>query len=176
MSLDEELALVKRAQTGDRAALAELFDDITPRLYGYLVNTLRHTELAEDCLQTTWLKAIGALPRFRPRGVRFSAWLFAIARNVCQEHWRKAAHEPPLPENPPDHSDQAATSERLQEKILTESILRQLSPTDQEILRLRYLGELTFKESAAVLGIAPLVARVRAHRALARARVILNRS
>ena len=176
MTLAEELALVARAQTGDRAALGLLIDDITPKLYGYLVNTLRNQELADDCLQTTWPKAICALPRLRSRGVRFSAWLFAIARNVCREHWRQSHHEPPLPETPPDQSDNSATAATLQETILVDAIIKQLSPPDQEILRLRYLADLTFKDIAAVLEIAPLAARLRAHRALTRARAILNRS
>ena len=175
MTLKEELALVKQAQTGDRSALGLLIDAINPKLYGYLLNTLRHTELAEDCLQQTWLKAISNLPRFRPRGVRFSAWLFAIARNVCREHWRHSHHEQ-LPEQVPDQSDNAALAERLEEKLLIEKIMLQLTPADQEILRLRYIGELSFKEIAAVLTIAPLTARLRAHRARAHARAILNRS
>ena len=71
-----------------------LWDTTTPRLYGYLVNVLHDKSLAEDILQTTWLKAIQALPSFKDRsGASFSSWLFAIARNECKQHWRKRGRE-----------------------------------------------------------------------------------
>ncbi len=66
--------------------ISALWDDVTPKLYGYLVNVLHDRNLAEDILQTTWLKAIQALPSFKDRtGASFSSWLFAIARNECKQ-------------------------------------------------------------------------------------------
>ena len=47
--------------------LEVLWDQITPKLYGYLVNVLHDKSLAEDILQTTWLKAIQALPSLKDR-------------------------------------------------------------------------------------------------------------
>ena len=74
----------------DKEALGRLWDETTPKLFGYLVNVTRNKALAEDLLQNTWLKAIEALPRYRDRGLRMSSWLFAIARNECLQHFRKA--------------------------------------------------------------------------------------
>ncbi len=175
MTIAEELALVKQAQGGNREALGVLWDAITPKLYGYLVNTVKNKELADDCLQETWLKAVRALQQFRPRGVRFGAWLFAIARNVCREHWRKNKPQTPVAEFENDLSDQSVGQEAMEEKIIVDSIFAKIPPDDQEIFRLRYLGELSFKEIASVLGISPLAARVRLHRSLTRARAILNK-
>ena len=45
--------------------ISKLWDDITPKLYGYLINILHDRNLADDILQTTCLKAIRALPSFR---------------------------------------------------------------------------------------------------------------
>lgn len=71
-----------------------LWDTITPKLYGYLIHILHDRNLAEDILQTTWLKALEALPSFKNHpGASFSSWLFAVARNECKQHWRKSGRE-----------------------------------------------------------------------------------
>ena len=175
MIIKEELILVARAQAGDRDALGVLWDDITPKLYGYLVNSLREPNLAEDILQETWLKAISALPKFRARGVKFSAWLFAIARNECRQHWRRAGREiveEIKEENHPSALD--FPEKNLEKKIFAEDLLKTLPAEDQELLRLRYVADLSFKEIAGVLEISVITARVRVHRVLGRARKILK--
>ena len=73
--------------------LSKEWDEITPKLYGYLINVLRDKPLAEDILQTTWMKAIKAMPSFQSDKGGLSAWLFAIAKNECKQHWRKSNHE-----------------------------------------------------------------------------------
>src|SRR5436190_1604661 len=93
MNSQAEQELVKRAQGGDREALGVLWDELTPKLFGYLVNTTKSKVLAEDLLQAVWLHAIEGLPKFEFRGIAVSAWLFAIARNECRQHWRKANRE-----------------------------------------------------------------------------------
>lgn len=167
LTSEEELSLVARAQEGDKEALALLWDAITPKLYGYLVNVLRDKSLAEDVHQQTWLKAITNIHSFTPRGVRFSAWLFAIARNECRREWRSRTHEPIDALH--DNAVQSATPNH-EEKLLIEHILNKLSEKDKEVLQLRYIADLSFYEVARVLNISTLAARVRVHRALARAR------
>lgn len=169
MTLEQELTLVVRAQKGDRAALGALWDAITPKLHGYLINTLRDPHLAEDLLQDTWLKAVGSIANFKPQGVRFSAWLFAIAKNECRQHWRKRQFEQPLTEQ---HEDTVAdnTQADLSQKLYLDSVLKLISPDEQELLRLRYLAGFSFKEIAKILNISSIAARVRIHRALGRVR------
>ncbi|MDO8582233.1 MAG: RNA polymerase sigma factor [bacterium] len=167
MTTEEELLLATRAQTGDKEALGLLWDAITPKLYGYCMNTLRDKTLAEDVYQQTWLKAIANIQLFKPRGVRFSAWLFAIARNECRQQWRTRTHEP----IDALHDDLAqSTTPRYEERLLIENILNKLSETEREILQLRYIADLSFREIASVLNISTISARVRAHRAIAQAR------
>ena len=173
MEIQEELRLVHRAKSGEREALALLWDDITPKLYGYLVNQMRHKDLAEDICQETWLKAVQALGNFKDRGVRFSAWVFAIARNECRQHWRGDKKEMPL-EPAVDGIDKTNQQSGSDDYLMIETVFAELSAEEQEIIRLRYLAELSFKEIAGVLDVSMVAARVRIHRALAHARVILN--
>jgi len=165
MLLEEELSLVVRAKAGEKAAMSALYDTITPKLYGYLVNVLRDKVVAEDILQEVWIKAITSLAMFRPQGVRFSAWLFAIARNECRTHWRKKGREVGIDDTHVGTSSHVHT----EEKVWVDMVIGKLSLEDQEILRLRYLADLSFKEVARVLNISLISARVRVHRALQKA-------
>ncbi len=174
MTLSEETALVKRAKSGNKEALGLLFESLTPKLYGYLLNTLKDRPLAEDIVQQTWIKATTALPRFELRSIPFGAWLFAIAKNECRQHWRK--HTPDSLEHIPESEHAVTTTEQqtIEHHILIDQLLAKLSPEDQEILRLRYIADLSFEAIAAVATISSLTARVRLHRALKRARIILQ--
>lgn len=168
MSPHDEISLVRRAQNGDREALAALWDEITPKLFGYLLNMIQDRAAAEDILQNTWLKAMRALPRYKHRGARIHAWLFAIARNECREHWRRPHSSIPLDEKQHDTPSDAYST--VQEKLLIEQILSSLSEDDREILRLRYIADLSAHGIAQVLNINLVTVRVRIFRALARAR------
>jgi RNA polymerase sigma-70 factor (ECF subfamily) len=83
---DEEL--MARAQTGDRAAFAELVFRYEKPLYGYLRRLLRHDEAAEDAFQETWYRILKAVDRFNPE-FRFAPWLYRIATNLCRDAARR---------------------------------------------------------------------------------------
>jgi len=170
MNLQQEQELVLKAQAGDREALGALWDAFTPKLFGYLINTTRDKTLAEDLLQSTWLKAISALPQFKSRGVSLSAWLFAIARNECRQYWRKSSREETF--NPAQH-DREVGNNQQDDNLLVGQILSKLSFDDREIIRLRYIADLSVNDIAKVLNINFVAVRVRLHRAIARARQAL---
>lgn len=173
MDLDAERELVKRAQAGDMEALGQLWDTCSPKLFGYLVNTLRDRHVAEDVFQSTWLRAAEHIAGYTFKGVGFSSWLFAIARNECRQLWRKSnrpdAHL--LDPEPVSHEH-----ESLHAKLLVDQALSKLSESDQELLRLRYIADLSINEIAKTLNSNSVAVRVRVSRALARVRTVINTS
>lgn len=168
-----EQELVKLAQKGNKEALGQLWDTLTPKLFGYLVNTLKDKPLAEDVFQNTWLKAINALNNFDPKKGAFSSWLFAIAKNECRQVWRKGKHESlaaadEIKTEPSTHERQKAD-----DVILVEQIINKLPAEDRELLRLRYIADLPLNEIAAILNINFVAVRVRMHRAIKRAKSLI---
>ena len=170
MTIKEELTLVKSAKNGDKDSLSKLWDEINPKLYGYLINALKDKGQADDILQETWLKAITKIDKFTDRGVRFSAWLFAIARNECRQFWRQSKMDRSSSTEAADPDVSVKTQERMDNDLLIENILKRLTDEEQEILRLRFIGQLDFKEIAKILAISVISARVRLHRVLKKAR------
>lgn len=93
-SFDEGLALA-RAQSGDEQAFAQLV-----RRYGQPVLSLCYASVlnpadAEDLAQDVFFAAWRGLRRFR-RDSAFATWLFALARNRCIDHSRRARLRPRL--------------------------------------------------------------------------------
>ena len=64
-------------------------------LYSYaLILTRNHAE-AEDLVQETYVRAVGAMGRLRP-GSNMKGWLFTILRNVWLNQLRKRRNGPQM--------------------------------------------------------------------------------
>lgn len=151
--------------------IGRLWDQITPKLYGYLINVTKNQALADDILQATWLKAMENLSKYENRGFSFSSWLFAIARNELKMHWRTNGREVSYDPNLHDIFNNGTDAE---DRILAEQIVEKLSKEEQELLRLRYMADLPFNEIAKLLGASAVSIRVKTHRALSRARELIK--
>jgi RNA polymerase sigma-70 factor (ECF subfamily) len=156
----------------NREEIERLWGQVTPKLYGYLSHTLRDAALADDILQATWLKALESLHTFQDRGLGFSPWIFSIARNEMRMHWRtsgrQVAYEPEIHDIPKDDKN-------YEDVILVEQVLKYLSLEDQELLRLRFIADLSMAEMSKVLKMNPVATRVKMHRTMNRVRLILNK-
>jgi RNA polymerase sigma-70 factor (ECF subfamily) len=74
---------------GDERAFRELYRRHTPRLFQFVLRLMAGAEQdAEDVVQETWLRAVGALDGFRWES-SFSTWLTGISVNVCRNLWRR---------------------------------------------------------------------------------------
>lgn len=165
--------VVQRMQQGDRDAIIWLWNAYTPKLYGYLYNTLRDDDLADDILQRTWVRSIERIAQFHDRGVTFGAWLFAIARNECRQHWRSSMREVPLDQEIHDTPDPRA-NHGVTDALMVDAALNALSGDDRELLRLRFIADLPVADIARMFGKSSVAIRVRLHRALRRARITLE--
>lgn len=82
------IQLVKRAQAGNSEAFDWLVWYYERELYRYLVGLLGNYEDAYDYTQQTLIKAWENLPALRDAS-RFKPWLYMIARNLVNDHWRR---------------------------------------------------------------------------------------
>jgi len=85
---EDESALIRRAQHGDRAAfdaLVRLYDQQVLRL---VLKMVQSPDEARDLYQEAFLKIYRSLSRFRFES-RFSTWLYRVVMNVCFDHLRR---------------------------------------------------------------------------------------
>ena len=64
--------------------------DLLDSLYGAALRVTRNADRAQDLVQDTYLKAIGARARFAP-GTNLKAWLYTILYNTWRNRQRDGA-------------------------------------------------------------------------------------
>lgn len=88
---DENSKLILAAQKNP-VRFQAIYDRWVVPVYQYFYHRTVEITSAEDMILQLFLAALRALPRYRQRG-HFTAWLFAIARNLAKEHYRKTERE-----------------------------------------------------------------------------------
>jgi RNA polymerase sigma-70 factor (ECF subfamily) len=167
---DEESKLIHRAQQGDKKAIGELYRQHVDVIYRYVWARVRDESVAEDLTAQVFLKALEALPSYEPSGKPFVAWLYRIAYARIVDHWRQQERrrEVPLVETMPAYGPQPG--ERLDaeaEWSMAIDLLAQLTDDQQDVLILRFIGEMSLAEVAETLGKTLGATKAVQHRALA---------
>lgn len=164
--------LIRRAQAGDRQAFGVLVQQHQGRVYSFTRRLCGNPDHALDITQDTFIKAWQALPAWRPEA-RFETWLLRIARNTAIDGLRRGRHEPePLPDDAVlvDHGPTPLRQlESSRNIVQLEALLAQLPLAQREVLLLRELEGLSYRELAAALDISEGTVKSR----LARARSAL---
>ena len=176
MQDDETQVLVERAQSGDGAAFAALYDVFAPRIYRFFRFRVSTAESAEDLTQRVFLKMIEQLPRYEPRGIPFAAWVFRVARNAWIDEDRTARPTVPLGLLTEAAATTAGPHEAAVAAIESETLRTAVEtlPADQrEVIAARFFAGLSCRETAVLMARSEGSVRVIQHRALAALRMRL---
>lgn len=159
---------VERLLAGDERAFREFFDEYFDRLYRFALSRARNdSSLAEEAAQRALCRAVRKLDSFRGESSLFS-WLAGICRNELADLFeisnRDAARQVSLDSDPSgqraaqqhaadlqhEPEEQTASDERTEH---IETILRQLPGRYGEVLRWKYLDDLSTEAIAAKLDV-----------------------
>ncbi len=174
---DEEL--LRRAKAGPEG-IAAVYDAYADRVYGFCLKRCGHRETAEDLVSKTFIKFCQHVALINWQGVSLGAWLFRVASNLMIDHWRSMAvrmdesiddiddEDGPARELPSNLPAPDVHAELALEKTKLVDAIKTLSPRDQEVLDLRFFGELEAAEIASILQISANHAAVLVYRATAR--------
>lgn len=164
-----ELELAGRARTGDRQAMARLYEQYAPRLYLHAVRMLGDEAAARDAVQEAFTKALDAIGATREE-LRFRAWIYRIVTNHClrQLTTRQRWSDQEVPEPDEGGDDPEGALRRAESGVQVLAALDDLPPAYRQILVLRELDELSYEDLARVLESDVSRVRVTLHRARAR--------
>lgn len=180
--MNEDAELLQHIRAGATDEFAELVRRHQARVFGVLHRYERDPQRVEDLAQETFLKAWRALDSFDSRAP-FEHWLVRIAVRTALDHLRREKrrrNEIALPDlgedvldwlRSPDEKDEPAARDAAE---VLHQALRQLSPADRVVITMQELEGCRVKEIAATLGVSGVAVRVRAVRARARLRHILE--
>lgn len=149
-----------------------LYERHGERVGRYLLARLRDRELAEELTAQVFLTVV---KRFQDCHSSPVGWLWSIARSLLAQHWRSLRVHEDLNEDLP--SREATPSERLttrdEGQRLWEAV-RVLSPEQQELVRMKFLLEMSNVEIAEAIGMTRSRVGVALHRALKRLKRVMG--
>lgn len=162
--------LMVRYQRGDRQAFAQLVRRHQRPVYNFCLRQLKQPNVAEDVTQEVFLRLVQNAAEFKHEA-RFATWLYTIARNLCIDQLRKAAHrrhpsldeplrggdgERTLSDVVADHHPKASAERATAASQVLSTIAEALDalPEEQrEVFLLREIANLPFKDIAEVTGV-----------------------
>jgi RNA polymerase sigma-70 factor, ECF subfamily len=161
----------------DPQAFGELYEKYFDRIFNYIFRQTDDEELADDLCSQTFVNALNNLVNYEFRGFPFSAWLYKIAGNEVNKHYRKNKGKKifsieelkvrELVEQTTDDWDEELINRLIQ-------YMNEL-PTDMiQVLELRFFEDKDFKEIAFILDMTESGAKMRTYRALDKLRTNFN--
>ena len=151
----DERALLERAQTYDPAALAEIYDRYSGKIYSYILYQVGDEELAADLTSNVFTKMLDAIKSAKSWHSSFSSWLYRIAHNAVVDHFRRSSHEKFLPLDERLVSAKEDPVTNVENKIEAESIrqaLAYLTVEQRTVIILKFFEGFSNLEVAKVMG------------------------
>jgi RNA polymerase sigma-70 factor (ECF subfamily) len=175
--VQNEESIVRRAQQRDPAALTQLYEENFDKIYRYIVLKIGDRTEAEDMTQQVFLNALKSISSFRWQGMPFSAWLFRIAHNQVVDYYRKKSRHATVPLDDSlaaGGSDPGRIAERKVEIEHLALATRKLTKAQQEVISLRFAGELSVAEAARVMGRSEGAVKALQHSAIVALRRVMS--
>ncbi len=134
-----------RAKAGDQDALRFLYLRYADNVYGYICSIVRDEHDAEDVTQQVFAKLSGALGRYEPRAVPFSAWILRVAHNAAIDFVRARRAVPVEEVRSNDVEAEDVARDRCD---ALRSALSTLPEDQREVLVLRFIAGMSPGEIA----------------------------
>jgi RNA polymerase sigma-70 factor (ECF subfamily) len=184
----EQIATSELTHLAREQAVLDLadFDEVVrlyrPRIFRFLMGSLRDRDAAENLTQDCFLRAYVARQHFRG-DASLSTWLMKIAMNLLRDHlrskrlrfWTKTRETALDPVDVSDwvpdgrSSPEAEFIARTQVKSIWETV-SQLPAKQRSVFVLRFVEEMELREIAETTGMNPSTVKTHLYRALAAVR------
>lgn len=154
---DEQL--VSLYEQGNNTAFEVLMMRYKSKVYAYIFQIVRDRELTEDIFQDTFIKTIVTIQQGRySESGKFLGWINRIAHNLIIDHFRREKNENTVSADSFEYDivNSSKLSDLSIEDILSnEQVLNDvvrmvgfLPVVQQEVVRMRFFEDLSFKEIA----------------------------
>jgi len=125
--------------------IEQIFLDYHDYVFKFIYGMVQNRAEAEDLLQDTFIKVMKAADK----DIRnWKSYLLTIARNTVYDHWRKRKNRLSL-----DLLKLKSKEKNIELKLDIEKGIKKLSPKLKEVVILREINQLEYKEIADILGI-----------------------
>ena len=172
MAADPELeTLMVRYQQGDASAAGDLVTRLSPALHRFFMVRFVSRRYADDLLQETWLRIHQVRHTYRP-GDLVLPWLYAIARNIRVDQYRKARRVEDREQQVERLPDVAAMQRDSGPDL--EALLATLPESQREVIAMLKISGMSLEEVARATSSTVGSVKQKAHRAYEKLRELLT--
>ncbi len=180
----EETELIKKAQEGDRNALAKLVKQYEQTVYNFAFKICRNKERAEHTMQETFLSMVKSIKQFSGKS-KLSTWLYTVVSNHClmmarsnKKHLHTSLDDEDSLIDEKNITDWKISPQKIAENdelkdILNEAI-NKLPPDYRVVFMLRDIQGFSTEETGKAIDLSVPAVKSRLHRARAFLRNELN--
>lgn len=161
---------MEKVKNGDLDKLGLLFERYKRSLFGFFYGMNKDSDLSEDLVQNVFMRILRYKDGFRGDG-EFRTWMFHIARNVNNDHYRKKRVD--ARESIDDWQETIAGGEnrfveiqREEDLLMLSQALDRLAPDKREVLLLSKYQEKKYREIAEQIGCTESAVKVKIFRAV----------
>lgn len=160
---DEEL--ICQFANGNNQAFDVLLNRHKGRVFTYILMVVRNRDLAEDIFQESFMKVIMTVKQGRyTESGKFYAFVTRIAHNLIIDHYRRERNENTVSNeefgevdlfNNVKLCDDTVEDVLVRNQVLDDvtKLMRHLPENQQEVVRLRFYEDYSFKEIADMTGV-----------------------
>ena len=168
--IDGEDKLIEDAVRGEASAFGALYDHYQPKIYRFVVIKVSRREEAEDLTHQVFLDAWTHMPGYQRMGFPFSSWLYRIARNKVIDHYRTRKNHLTIDDVDPEQFAAAAPEDTELDTAFTlervRNAIAQLKPEYQDVIMMRFVEDLSLKETAHAMEKSEGAIKLMQHRAI----------
>ena len=156
-----------------------LYDRYYKPIFVFIFKKVQDQDLTADICSMVFLKAMMNIKKYQFRGLPFSAWLFRIASNEVNMHFRSKKKVVKVQVDERDvkvlmeemEAPGNTSEEELQVALET---LGELPPDQSELIDMRFFEKLSFAEMGKQLGITEDNAKVRTYRVVKKLKTMIT--
>lgn len=158
---------VARMVQGDKTGLREIYEAYIGYIYRIIYEVLQNKENAEDVTSDFFIRLWDKAEQFKP-GSGHKGYLAAMARNMAIDYIRKHRKEEltamlqdieaeSCEEETSKNKYYKETDSEVEKNVIQDITIKEaletLKPSERQVVSLKVLGEMTFKEIAQAMGI-----------------------
>ncbi|MDX1578266.1 MAG: sigma-70 family RNA polymerase sigma factor [Gemmatimonadota bacterium] len=168
----EERDLIASAKAGDRAAMGELYERHSRRVYTVIRRLVGDDHLAEDLSQEAWVRIFKKLHLFRGDSA-FGTWAYRLATNVALNRLRRSSKRSKVESSAELPRVSKAPDDTVVNRRVLSAALDQLPPGYRKVLVLHDVEGWTHAEIAESLDCSTGTSKSQLHKARARMRDLI---
>lgn len=147
--MKKEEEIFELLKTNRKLGIEELYKNYSKLVYGVIYSILKNTDETEDVLQNVFVKIFKLDNEKLPTKSHLS-WLYSVAKNETINYIKKHSKEKNY-ESLYEITDNDTEIEKVLDKEYFNKLIENLPPKQQEILSLKIISNLSFREIANIL-------------------------